>query len=323
MKHRFNAKGASALIAGLAFALSAGMAAAASPDIAIPGDHVFPESITSAKDGTVYIGSIGEGAIFRVAPGAATAEPFVKPGPNQMSIFGVLADDKSRTLYACTNDAGMFGIATPGGKGPPALKAYDLKTGALKGSYTFPGDKGFCNDIAIGKDGAAYVTDSVIPRVLRLKPGAKQLEVWVENTIFGTQGINLDGIAFGADGNLYVTRFGGNTLLRVDVTKDMKAGTVTELALLSPAITPDGMRPLQGAKGVQFLLIEGGGLDVVTVDGDQASMHQLKGGMTVPVGVTQIGNTAYALEGQLNFIFDPSMKGKTPAPFKAYAVPLK
>ena len=39
--------------------------------------------------------------------------------------------------------------------------------------------------------------------------------------------------------------------------------------------------------------------------------------------VTVVGNTAYVLEAKLNYQRDPALKGKDPAPFKAYAVPLK
>ncbi|MGO9994863.1 MAG: PQQ-dependent sugar dehydrogenase [Steroidobacteraceae bacterium] len=44
-------------------------------ELAIPGDKIYPESLTSTADGTVIIGSIGTRTIFRVKPGSATAEP--------------------------------------------------------------------------------------------------------------------------------------------------------------------------------------------------------------------------------------------------------
>jgi sugar lactone lactonase YvrE len=288
--------------------------------VTIPGDRVFPESMSQAKDGSIYIGSIGEGAIYRAAPGQATADYFVKPNAHLRSVTGVLADDKSNTLYACTNDWGMFGVTTPGGKGPPTLMVYDLKTGAEKGAYPFEGP-GFCNDIAIGKDGAAYVTDSIQPRVLRLKPGAKALETWVQNPIFGTKGINLDGIAFGADGNLYVTGFTNSQIFKIEVGPGMRAGDVTELAPISPVGMPDGMRPLQGGTGTQFLLAEGGHISLVTVDGPQFSARVL-GDAPGSVAVAQHGKTGWVLVGQLNYLFDPKLKGKKPEPFTAISVDL-
>jgi sugar lactone lactonase YvrE len=276
--------------------------------------------MSEAKDGTLYIGSIGQGAIWKVAPGATTATPFVKPNANLRSVTGVLVDEKSNTLYACTNDWGMFGITTPGGKGPPTLMSYDLRTGAEKGAYAFPGP-GFCNDIAVGKDGAAYVTDSIQPRVLRLKSGAKALETWVQNPMFGTKGINLDGIAFGADGNLYVTGFTDSKIFKIEVGPGMRAGEVTELASISPVGMPDGMRPLAGGMGTQFLLAEGGHISLVTVEGPHFAARVL-GDAPGSVAVAQHGKTAWVLMAQLNYIFDPKLKGKKPEPFTAISVDL-
>jgi sugar lactone lactonase YvrE len=307
------------LLAAAALAVVGTGAAAAT--VTIPGDHVFPESMTQTGDGTLFFSSIGEGAIFVAPPGAATAKYFVKPNSHLRSVTGVLADEKSNTLYACTNDWSMFGITTPGGKGPPAIRAFNLKTGADKGTYVFPGNVGFCNDIAVGKDGAAYVTDSIVPRVLRLRPGAKMLEVWVLNPIFGTKGINLDGIAFGADGNCYVTGFTDNKLFKIEVENGMKAGQVTELAPIDNVVNPDGFRPLTGGMGNEFLLAEGGHISLVTIDGPQFTSRVLANAPG-SVSVGQHGKTGWVLEGQLNYIFDPKLKGQKPGPFIAQSVAL-
>lgn len=56
-------------------ALLAAGAPAMAATVTIPGDNVFPESMSEAKDGTLYIGSIGQGAIWKVAPGAPPRRP--------------------------------------------------------------------------------------------------------------------------------------------------------------------------------------------------------------------------------------------------------
>src|SRR5258708_19781097 len=61
------------------------------------------------------------------------------------------------------------------------LKGFDLKTGQGKVSAKLPGDHTFCNDIAIGPDGSAFVTNTAAPEILRLPPGKIQLEVWANN----------------------------------------------------------------------------------------------------------------------------------------------
>ena len=227
-----------AVLLGLLIAFPHGASADLS-EIRIPVDRAFPESITSAADGTIYIGSMAQGQIFRVPPGGATAEPWIKQGSNDLiSVVGVLADDRSGTLWACSSDMTSMGVSFPNSPAQTALKTFDLKTGAPKGSYPFPGGKGFCNDIAIASDGAAYVTDTINPRILRLERGGAQLETWVENPVFGTTGGNLDGIAFGTDNNLYVNTFEGAKLFRVNVGAGNSAGDITELRTSNCSITP-------------------------------------------------------------------------------------
>ncbi len=309
-------------LATLALALAGIAGASAAPsEIAIPGDHVYPESITGTSDGTLYIGSLGDGSIFRVAPGGATAEPFIAKGASDLlSVIGVLADEKSGTLWACSSDLSAAGVAIPTGKKPTALKAFDLKSGAEKGSVALPGEKQFCNDMAIGRDGAVYLADSLNPTVLRLAPDAKAFEVWAKDERFSGEGFILDGIAFGSDGDLYVNTYATHRLFRIAVKPDGGAGAVTELKPSRVLDHPDGMRPL-GPNA--FLMIEGGGrLDKVTIDGDAAKIETLRDGFKVPVAVWQVGDVAYALEGQLDVLLDAAKKGTKPDPFKAYAVPL-
>jgi len=43
--------------------------------------------------------------IFKAAPGAAMASAWIKPGTNGLTgIFGVFADEKSSTLWACSGN---------------------------------------------------------------------------------------------------------------------------------------------------------------------------------------------------------------------------
>ncbi len=213
------------------------------------------------------------------------------------------------------------GVTIAGGQKPTALKAFDLKTGALKGSIPLPGDRSLCNDIVIGPDGSAYVTDSWQPHVLRLKPGARQFEVWATDGRFTVKnGFGLDGIAFGSDGNLYVNLYTGNALFRIDANKDGSAGKITELQPSQKVALCDGMRKLGHDT---LLMIEGtGNLDIVTVEGDRAKIDVVKSGYKAPVSVVQLGNTAWVLEAQLGSLFAPKKNGAPRLPFRVYAVPL-
>ena len=305
---------------GLAASLTLGATAAhAAGDIALPGDRVFPESIASTADGTLYVGSPAAGGVMRIAPGGKP-EMWIKPGAyDTRSTFGLLADEKSGTLWVCSNDITGFGVAGPTKVPGAYLKGFDLKTGDGKVSAALPGSPALCNDIAVAPDGSVLVTDTLAPLILVLKPGATKLDVWAQDPLFTppAKGAGLDGIIFGNDGNIYTDLFNDPKLLRIDV-KDGKPGKVTQLKTSQPVLLTDAMRDWEGSS---FLMIEGSGkLDRVTIDGDNAKIDTLKDGMDGPTGVTKVGDTAYVTEGQLPKLF----KNMPPTlPFKATAVPLK
>ena len=66
-------------------------------------------------------------------------------------------------MYVCSNDITGFGVPGPGDTKGAWLKTFDLASGAPKGSFALKDPKSLCNDIAIGGDGTAYVTDSLTP----------------------------------------------------------------------------------------------------------------------------------------------------------------
>jgi hypothetical protein len=63
--------------------------------------HEFSESLSSIRDGTLYVGNLNLGGVVKVAP-AGKAEQFIAPGAAaSRSVLGVLVDEKSSTLYVC------------------------------------------------------------------------------------------------------------------------------------------------------------------------------------------------------------------------------
>jgi sugar lactone lactonase YvrE len=314
---RARTAGTTALALVLGIACGVGAHAETAP-VAL-ADNSFPESLTSTSDGTLYAGSFNHGGVVKAAPGGK-AETFIKPGDGgSRSVLGVLADEKSGTLYVCSNDLSAMGVEGPGdGKGA-SLKTFDLKTGAATGSFPLKDAKSLCNDIAVGSDGTAYITDSFAPYVYSLKPGASALDVWATDALLAPakDGVGLDGIAVGSDGDLYVTTYIPAKLFRIAV-KDGKAGQVTELKPSRALDHADAMR----AHGDGFLLIEGAGrLDKVTVKGDQAEIDVIKDGFAEPVSVTQVGDTGWVAEGKLSYLIGDNKK-KDPGAFALKPVAL-
>lgn len=289
---------------------------AASPvtEITLPGSRLYTESITSTKDGTLVIGSLGKGNVSRIPYGTTNVVEWIKPGANGLNqVFGVYADEKFKNLWVCSDRTGDVGGEAP------AVKSFDLKTGAPKGSYPLPGDKPFCNDIAVADDGTAYITDTGQAKVFMLKPGAKDLDTAAEDSLLA----GADGLAFGEKGVLYVNSVTKNKLLRVDLGPDGKSKSVTELKLSKPIDRPDGMRTI--GKNRLLMAENSGNMDVVTFSGpggQQADINTIKSGLESTPAVTATRGMAWIAEGKLNYRDDPNLKDKNPDPFKMYAVPL-
>jgi sugar lactone lactonase YvrE len=295
-------------------ALAVGIHAAQSTtEITLPGTRVFPESLTSLSDGTLIIGSLGHGNVLRIAPGKTLAEEWIKPGTGGLnSVLGVYADELNKVLWVCSNKFGDAGEAT-------ALKNFDLTTAAPKNTYALPGDRVLCNDIAVGTDGTAYVTDTEQGSVLMLKPGASALEIAAKDPLLAS----ADGVAFGDHATLYVNGVETGKLVRLDLGSDGKAKSVVELKLPRPLDRPDGMRTI--GKHRLLLAENAGRMSIVTFAGPEKQtvvLQTLKEGLEGTPAVTAAKGMAWIVEGKLNYRSDPALKDKDPGTFKMYGVPL-
>lgn len=275
------------------------------------GDNqkVFPESITSTADGTIYAGSLMAGLIFKGAMGDAMATAWVQPvteGPP--SIAGVYADEKSGLLWACYADLAAFA----GGPALPSmLRTYSLADGALKSTYALP-EKSFCNDIATAADGTAYIADTSGARIMRVKPGAAELDTWYADAALG----GVDGISFDASGAMYINNVMTGQLHRVGIGADGAATGLTEIATSTPLKGPDGMR--FGDDGKLYLAENGAGqVDALTITGDTAEVKVLQGGFDAPTAVSKTGNMLFVGEAKFS-----QMQAADPGQFFVYAVPL-
>jgi hypothetical protein len=194
------------------------VAEAASP-VTVADTRVFPESITATSDGTLLIAGSEKGIIYKAAPGATAAQPWItrEQAGFEGFLLGIYADEPHGVFYVCSDVVG-----------PPrqaAFTSFDLKTGAKKATYRFP-DGGLCNDFITAADGTVYATDTELGRIIRLKPGAAAPDVWASDP--GLAGI--DGIAF-AGGKLYFNNVRKNLLQRIEVKADGSSGAVTTLQL--------------------------------------------------------------------------------------------
>jgi sugar lactone lactonase YvrE len=279
----------SALRFAVCVALLAGFVQAASAAEILIGDAKSqPESLTVAPDGAVIVGSASTPFIYKVRPGAATAEKFVDASTEGAGtfFFGMLADAASNTLWACqlTPVPGVTPVQRH-----TALRGFDLSTGAPKLRWSLPGDNSTCNDFSIGPDKALYITDTANSRIYRLPAGASSAELFLENRVLN----GVDGITF-LDGTMYVNNVFFNKLYRVPVDAAGKAGQPVDIWMDQPVKGPDGMRAVHG----KLLLAENGSgqIAVLTIHGDTASVAVIKDGLNTPTGVEPAGDAIWVSE---------------------------
>ncbi|MGW1739910.1 SMP-30/gluconolactonase/LRE family protein [Nocardia sp. NPDC001965] len=124
----------------------------------LPGDRVYPEGIAlDERTGDFYIGSYADGTVYRAATGSDRAEVFLPGGTDGRRTANGLRVDPAGRLWVIDSTAGVA-VYDTGSRRP--LARFDV---------TDSGER-FVNDIALGPDGSAYLTDSRRHLVYRVTP---------------------------------------------------------------------------------------------------------------------------------------------------------
>jgi Cu-Zn family superoxide dismutase len=201
---------------------------------ALPGDRVFPEGVAYDEEtGDFYVGSAADGTIFRGNLESGAIDVFSPAGANRRtSAIGMELDDGGCLFVAGGSTGRIF--------------AYNTETGSIvAGSATGLAPDTFLNDVAIGPDGSAYITDSINPFLFRVPPcnsSSFGFETFVNFT--GTpleyqEGFNANGIVATPDGNaLLVVQSNTGKLYRIDLATKAVREVDLDGALL---IGGDGM----------------------------------------------------------------------------------
>jgi hypothetical protein len=315
---------ATRILGAVAFASLASPVLAGRSEVAVDDTLVYPESISALQDGTLILGSSSKPVIYRAGRADTKAEAWIHlTGGDNLTTLGVLADPRSKTLWACVIQPanGPPSAPAPRSQQPPpsqrvsALRAFDLSSGAPKSSYPLPGANNVCNDIAIARDGTLYISDTPNGRVLRWKPGSDALQIWAEDPLLK----GIDGLTFLGPA-LYVNTVTTNHLYRIPIGADGKAAAPVDIALSQPLTGPDGMR---SARGRLFVAENRAGrVSELTLKADEATVTVIKDGYMTPTAVSPIGDTLWVGEAKFAYRNDPKLQGQDPGPFKAYALPL-
>jgi sugar lactone lactonase YvrE len=168
----------------------------------VPEKDLIPEGIAhDARTGSFFLGSLYKRKIVRIDK-TGKASDFSKPEDGLWDVLGMKVDPARRTLWVCS----AAGASAGEQDGASGLFRYDLATGRLVSRHLLPGkpQPHLLNDVALGRNGEVFVTDSKGGGLYRLRPGQEQLEVFVE---LGTL-IYPNGVALSPDGKkLFVADF--------------------------------------------------------------------------------------------------------------------
>ena len=172
--------------------------------------------------------------------------------------------------------------------GQTALRSFDLKTGAAKGTYPFPTNGGVCNDMAVAADGTVYATESFNNRIHRLSP-VQRTRCMAHRSAIRRHRWRCDARRRRSLREYLFRRRD----LRIPVNPDGSAGTMEKIETSMPLTRPDGLRTV----GPQTLIqAEGGGrLAELTIKDNRADVRVLREGLTGATGVTVVGDTALVL----------------------------
>ena len=214
------------------------VATAPEPEAAVPAAVSLPAMIVAERggfipegveydtvNGRLLTGSLSEGSIFQIqSDGRLTA---IVSDSELVSSVGIEADEPRARLLVANSDRSVF---AGGGAGQAKLGVYDLTTGERIAMVDLaaaladaPADAVyFANDVAVGDDGAAYVTDTRMNVIYRV---GTDHEASVLSRFEPMEGLGLNGIVYHDSGYLLVA--GGSTLWKVPLDAPAEVTQVT------------------------------------------------------------------------------------------------
>ncbi|MCU7825417.1 gluconolaconase [Kitasatospora sp. DSM 101779] len=312
------------LITALATAIAAAPAlpAAAAPAhhrpaaITASADTLHPEGATwDARHGRFLVGSLRHGTVSAVRPDG-TVTTLVDDPAVLVSTIGIHVDAARNRVLVANGDPGVSLRTAPGGSGRIAgIGAYDLTTGRRL-FYTdlaaTAGDGGphLANDLAVGPDGTAYVTDSFAPVVYRVTPdGTAGLLVRDSRLAAPQGGFGLNGIVRQGS-TLVIGKYDDGTLWRLPIDRPQQlaripvtgpAGSLTGLdgLLLRPDGTLHGITNHLGGSAATTRV------ELRSTDGwrtARATVHPLADPAPTVLTPGPAGST-YVLDGRIDLLF--------------------
>jgi len=287
-----------------------GKPAAAPEVVSIAKPGLYPEGVDyDAKGKRFLVTSMREGLLGSVSDDGTYK--VLGQDPQMVSAVGLRMDAERDRVLVCNSDPGVSVHTKKENQGKLAgLAAFQLSTGKLLKYVDLakvggPGGH-FCNDIAIDKDGTAYITDSFSTIIYKVDP-AYNATVLLNNNRFSGESFNLNGIVV-KDGYLLVNKMNDGALFKVPLNNPEK---FTEVKLKEPLVGADGL--LWGPDG-SLVLIASGKLNKVfkLASNDNWATASVTssadtGDVFATTGVMRDGKV-YVLYAMLHVLFNPQTK---------------
>lgn len=174
-------------------------------------NKLSPEGIAwDAETGDLFTGSFLLNKIIRISPNGSVSDLGDSASDGLGGVLGMWVDTPRRELWAAAGSTSMQEMTHAA-----ELVRYNVDTGELVARYPAPVTDRvlLVNDVVVTPDGTAWLTESLIGGLYRVRPGSTELELFVELPQFGF----ANGIAASDDGRtLYVGHAEG--LSAIDAT---------------------------------------------------------------------------------------------------------
>lgn len=277
-------------------------------DIPLPGVGYYPESLTTLANGTLFVGSLLTGEVWKYVPGSPAVTKFLAADTAHKNVTGVLADEANGYLYICGFDN------ADNTKG--AVLRYKLADATLDKTYplgTTGTTMSACNDMTFDGMGNLFVTDS-LGSIYQLAAGGTAMTQWaMDTTLQPMAGSNygVDGIAYDGAGHLFTTNISKGTIVRLAITAGTGAVGAIDVITPTPALTnPDALRFVDAT---HYLVVEGGDstksipgkLTKLTIDNTAktAAGITIDNRLDAPTSVVAVGGNYWITEGQIPQLF--------------------
>ena len=305
------------LVFGVAVAMFVGCAAdpeppgsAPEPEVSAPVPDPPPATIVAERggfvpegieydttNGRILTGSLSEGSIFQIHNDGRVVT--VVRDPDLVSSVGIEVDEPRDRLLVANSDLSTFG-ADSGGHAK--LGVYDLTSGERIAMVDLAASIGdapsdtapFANDVAVGDDGTAYVTDTMMSVIYRVDMD------YAASVLHRFDGVAANGIVYHPSGYLLVA--GGATLWKVPLDDPAAA-----MQVMLPEEVPgqDGM--VWTADGRLAIVSNSGNRVVALTSEDDWATAQLAG-----VATYEIQGTTAAVVGDDVYVVHPHFADEDP-----------